>query len=53
MTKNVCGCIRFYDEENGEVVSYFGGLVVVDTSGEALFEAVVRLLEKNKIEQAT
>ena len=49
--KSLCVSIRFFDGENGEMGTYFLGLVkIVETTGVALFEAVKILLEKNKIE---
>ena len=39
--KSLCICIRFYDDENTEMGTYFWSLAnVVETTGEALFEAV-------------
>ena len=49
--KSLCICIRFYDEENAEIGTYFLGLAkVVETTGEALFEALKKILQKHNID---
>ena len=49
--KHLCVCVRYYDDDAGDVVTAFLGLVsVCDTSGEALFNATKALLDKNDID---
>ena len=48
--KNLCICVRYYDNVANEGVTAFLGLVsVCETSGEALFTATKALLDKNGI----
>ncbi|XP_042882838.1 zinc finger BED domain-containing protein 5-like [Penaeus japonicus] len=45
--KNICVCLRFFDETVNEVVSAFLGLVpITEATGEALFKAISDLLLK-------
>lgn len=48
--KNLCVCVRYYDDGAENVVTAFLGLVSVsETTGEALFQATKTLLDKNGI----